>query len=138
VRLDDGDVQVRAYTMSPAGTWNIGWRVAYAFAFAPPTQGPPTVNVVQKNSLIPTWFTLGGNQGLDIFLHAPTWREVPCWPNAPQHLVPKSHDPRLSYDPLTDRYEYVKSYWLNWVGTCRVMRMTFVDGTVARARYRLR
>ncbi len=104
-------MQVRVYAMSPGGTWNFAWKVdPFAFAFADPTSGPPTVNVVGADSPTPTWFTLGGNQGLSIFAHAPSWKQVQCWSGAAEHRIPRSFDPKLTYDPITDRYEYVASH----------------------------
>jgi len=110
----------------------------FAFAFASPTNGPPVVNSVPFDRPTGTWFTLGGNQGTHIFAHRPTWREVSCWTGATYVRVRGSSDAQLSYDPITDTYEYVASHQLDWKGTCRVLRMRFVDGTMAVARYKFR
>ena len=139
IRLIDGDVQVRVNAMSPAGIWNIAWKVPpFDFSFVAPTGGPPVVNVVRADRLTPTWFTLGGNQGSKIFAERPSWKPVPCWTGATEQRIPGSFDARLTYDPITDTYEYVESHPVDWAGTCRVLQLRFVDGTDVRARYRFR
>jgi hypothetical protein len=140
VRLSDGDVQITVYAMSPAGTWNFAWRLdPFDFSFAKPTAGPPVVNVVPSaKGSTPTFFTLGGNRGLEIFHHSPWWRRVPCWSNARERSVTRPGDVRLSYDPFSDEYEYTTFHPASWKGTCRVLTLPFQDGTIAHARYRFR
>ena len=44
----------------------------------------------------------------------------------------------LTYEPGSDRYQYVWKTSKAWAGQCRTFRMTLVDGSVHEAEFRFR
>jgi hypothetical protein len=106
----------------------------YTFTgFFSPVDNPPTVNVAKAGSGIPVKFSLGGNQGLDIFATgSPSSQQVTCDSGAPLDDIEQTAntgDAILSYDPVTDQYTYVWKTTKSWAGTCRRLTVAFNDGT---------
>jgi parallel beta-helix repeat protein len=140
VRLADGDVEVKVYGLDVDGVWNFGSRIEpFEFAFRPKTEAPPVVNVLWGPvGGAPTSFTLGGYQGIRILQRgSPTWHKVPCWKGAEEDPV-RTAVPTAgpTYEPFRDRYTVTPTFQQTWIGTCRVLKMAFVDGSRARVRYR--
>src|SRR4051812_32157238 len=106
----------------------------YSFTgFFSPVDNPPTVNVAKAGSAIPVKFSLGGNQGLNIFAAgSPSAQQVACDSGAPVDDIEQTAGPgdaTLTYDPATDQYTYVWKTTKSWAGTCRRLTVTFNDGT---------
>ncbi len=79
--------------------------------FFRPVDNPPAVNVVKAGSSVPLKFSLGGFQGLDVFLSGyPVSQQVACGSNTPlagSEQTMTAGNSTLSYDPTTDQYNYV-------------------------------
>ena len=108
--------------------------------FFAPVDNLPTVNTVNSGRAIPVKFSLGGDQGLDIFADgSPTSVRVACPSDPPldtiESTVPTTSN-TLTYDPVGDRYTYVWKTAKAWAGTCRVLTIEFVDGTTVEALFR--
>jgi alpha-tubulin suppressor-like RCC1 family protein len=117
------------------------YSVAYAFnGFFAPVENLPVVNVAQAGSAIPVKFSLGGDQGLNIFASgSPTAPAVPCNAVDPTDNlteVVNAGNSSLSYDAVADRYIYVWKTNKAWANTCRTLTLTFVDGTTQTASFK--
>ncbi len=115
----------------------------YTFTgFFQPVDNPPVVNVTKAGSAIPVKFSLGGNQGLDIFAPgSPYSQQVTCDSGAPVDDIEQTVSPgqnTLSYDPVTDQYTYVWKTDKAWSGTCRRLTVAFNDGTQQYANFKLK
>jgi len=108
--------------------------VNYNFTgFFQPVDNIPTLNRVKADSAIPVKFSLGCNQGLNIFYAGyPLSGTMQC----------DSHDPiddieatvnagnsSLNYDPVANQYIYVWKTDKAWAGTCRQLTVKLADGT---------
>jgi hypothetical protein len=108
--------------------------------FFAPVDNLPTVNTVNSGRAIPVKFSLGGDQGLEIFAAgSPSSVRVAC-PLAPpldtiETTVPANAN-TLTYDPASDRYTYVWKTLKSWAGTCRKLTVVFADGTTVEAMFR--
>ncbi|MGW5669779.1 PxKF domain-containing protein [Micromonospora sp. NPDC003776] len=112
----------------------------YTFTgFFSPVNNPPTVNSAKAGSAIPVKFSLGGDQGLDIFAAgSPASQQVTCDSGAPVDEIEQTVSPgnaTLTYDPATDQYTYVWKTAKSWAGTCRQLTVTFNDGTQHSANF---
>jgi hypothetical protein len=99
-----------------------------------PGEGPSYVfNSVKAGSAIPVKFSLGGNQGLDIFADGfPKSQPVSCTTAAlsdPIEQTVMAGNSSLSYDAASDNYTYVWKTNKGWAGTCRVLSVQLDDGT---------
>ena len=98
------------------------------------------VNVVRSGRAIPIKFSLGGDQGLEIFEPGfPASRRVTCEAGAIQGEVVETMTAgrsSLSYDPMTQEYTYVWSTERSWGGTCRVLTVRLIDGSEHSATFR--
>jgi hypothetical protein len=139
-KANDGQADSNIATVSIA--------IQYSFAgyFAPvdnPGLGPRYVfNSVKAGSAIPVKFSLGGNQGPDIFSPGyPTSRPVKCATAArtdPIEQTVTAGNSSLSYDAASDTYTYVWKTENNWAGTCRVLTVQLYDGTQHLAYFRFK
>ena len=110
------------------------YSVVYNFSgFFQPVDNTPTFNVVKAGARVPIKFSLSGDQGLNIFAAGyPTSVQVVCPPNASLDVIEqtlKSGGSSLSYDPLTDTYNYKWKTDKAWAGTCRQLIVRLNDGT---------
>jgi PKD repeat protein len=117
--------------------------VRYNFAgFFAPVANPPVLNESNAGSSIPVKFSLGGNQGLNIFAAGyPLSRTIACDGSAPQNDIIETVNPgqsSLSYDAATGTYTYVWKTEKAWGGTCRELVVRFNDGTEQTARFRFK
>ncbi|MFL5840271.1 MAG: PxKF domain-containing protein [Thermoleophilaceae bacterium] len=132
-----GHVTTRScdYTVEAYG-WS-GWK--------PPVNGN-ALNVAKAGSSIPMKFSLGGYRGMAnvIFAPAPAGSSNPS--SAPTNCSTGGEpDPvdqtvttnasGLSYDAVTDTYNYVWKTEKNWAGTCRQFMVKFADGYTRRANF---
>jgi Regulator of chromosome condensation (RCC1) repeat len=109
----------------------------YAWAgFSSPVANPPAVNPVTAGRAIPVTFSLGGDQGLDIFRSGyPASAAYPCGGSTPADATEPTVTAGasgLSYDPATDRYTYVWKTDKAWAGTCRALVIRLADGSPAK------
>ncbi|TVP42572.1 MAG: hypothetical protein EA350_15310 [Gemmatimonadales bacterium] len=98
------------------------------------------VNVAQAGRAIPVKFSLGGDQGLDIFMDgSPNSQVIACSAGVPEGAVEGTTTAgrsSLSYDPQTQQYTYVWRTERSWGNTCRRLTVEFTDGTVQSVDFR--
>jgi hypothetical protein len=107
---------------------------AYQFGgFQRPIDGgvPNTVNAGQA---VPVKFSLRGYRGMGIFMAGfPASAAYPCGTTPPSTATEAlATNGSLTYDPSSDRYSLVWKTQKAWTG-CRVLQLSFTDGSVARA-----
>jgi len=107
--------------------------------FFQPVDNAPVFNTVKAGSSVPVKFSLGGDQGLDIFLSGyPISKQVTCDASASIDAVEQTvttGNSVLSYDPLTDQYNYVWKTEKSWAGTCRQLVVILKDGSIHTANF---
>jgi hypothetical protein len=106
----------------------------YNFAgFFQPVDNAPTLNVAKAGSAIPVKFSLGGNQGLNIFQPGyPQVTTVSCSTSAPTDAIETTvtaGGTSLQYDSTADQYTYVWKTNANWAGTCVQVNLGLNDGS---------
>ncbi|MCA9945783.1 MAG: PxKF domain-containing protein, partial [Anaerolineales bacterium] len=101
--------------------------------FFSPVDNLPMVNTVKAGSSVPIKFSLSGDQGLSIFaISYPRSQAVTCDSSASLNDVETALNPGssgLTYDLLTDQYNFVWKTNKAWAGTCRLFTIRLVDGT---------
>ena len=101
--------------------------------FFQPVDNAPTMNVAKAGSAIPVKFSLGGNQGLDIFRTSyPRVTTVSCSTNAPTDAIETTvtaGSSSLQYDSTTNQYSYVWKTNSNGAGTCAQFELGLNDGS---------
>ena len=103
--------------------------------FFGPVDNPDVLNRVRAGSAIPVKFSLGGDQGLDIFAEAdgssfPRSGPIPCNSTDPVDTVEQTvtaNSSGLTYDASTNIYTYVWKTQRNWTG-CRQLVVRLDDG----------
>ena len=118
---------------SGVSPFTVAERTAYKFSgFFAPVDNLPTFNVVKAGSAVPVKFSLGGDQGLDIFdTGYPISQEIACKDAAPMDNIEQTvsvGDSGLQYDATTDTYTYVWKTQKSWSGTCRQLIVRSDDG----------
>lgn len=126
------DTKVRTVEVSP-----------YNFTgFFSPIDNPPTLNEMKAGAAAPVKFSLGGNQGLDIFAAgSPSSVQVSCSSGVPISDVEETEtagQSSLSYDAASDRYKYTWKTESSWKNTCRQLTVTLRDGTVHIANFKFK
>jgi hypothetical protein len=110
--------------------------------FFHPVENLPTVNIVTAGQAIPMKFSLGGNQGLNIFaVGYPISSPIACDANEPGSTIEETVNAggsTLSYNTTTDQYTYVWNTNKAWKGTCRMFVVKLADGTEHFAKFRFR
>ena len=110
--------------------------------FFPPVDNLPVLNEVNAGRAIPVKFSLGGNQGLDIFAAGyPKSQETACDPTTLVDGIEQTvtaGSSSLSYDPITDQYNYVWKTEKAWVNTCRQLVVKLNDNSVHRANFKFK
>lgn len=120
---------------SPATyTWTV--RNPYPFSgFLAPVKSPPQLNRVKAGRIVPVRFTIGGNQGLNIF--APGYPKVVpinCGTRQPVDInvdldpTERSATTSLIYNRITGRYIYLWRTDTAWANTCQQLVLKFNDG----------
>jgi predicted extracellular nuclease len=101
--------------------------------FFSPVANPPTLNTVKAGQAVPVKFSLNGDQGLNIFAAGyPQSTAIACDSSESQAAIEETitaGSSSLSYDPITDTYNYVWKTDKGWAGTCRQLVVKLVDGT---------
>jgi Tol biopolymer transport system component len=118
------------------------YSVVYDFdGFFSPVDDPPIFNTVKAGRAIPVTFSLGGDQGLDIFADGyPRSGKIPADPNAPLDDIEQNEtagESSLSYDSTTDRYTYVWKTDKAWFGQSRQLVLKLDDGSEREANFEL-
>lgn len=108
--------------------------VIYNFdGFLPPVADLPATNQATGGSAIPIKFTLGGAEGLEIFVAGyPASQLVDCSTGlslGPAEEIENPGSTLLSYDVNTGRYTFIWKTDKAWRGTCRMLILKFDDGT---------
>jgi hypothetical protein len=114
--------------------------------FFRPVDNPDVVNSAKAGSTIPVKFSLGGDQGLNIF-----WTLTPnvSYPNSGKLTIDQvTGDPidaleeystatvsGLKYDATANQYIYNWKTDKNWAGTYRQLIIRLEDGTYHRANF---
>jgi len=116
------------------------YRVVYDFGgFFSPVDDLPTFNTVKAGRAIPVKFSLGGDQGLDIFAEGyPRSGTIPADPDAPLDAIEQTEtagESSLSYDPTTDQYTYVWKTDKAWAGQTRQLVLKLDDGSEHTANF---
>jgi hypothetical protein len=116
-----------------ARTFTVPLTASTFSGFFAPVDNPPVFNVAKGGQAIPVKFSLGGNQGLDIFAAGyPTSQQIACDSSAPLDDVEQTvaaGSSSLSYDATTDQYTYVWKTDKAWAKTCRQLTVRLSDGS---------
>lgn len=125
------------------GSASVGHTVIFNFTgFFSPVDNLPMINSVKAGQAVPVKFSLGGIKGLNIFAAGyPKSTVVACDATAPVDNIEQTvtaGGSSLSYDPTTGQYNYVWKTDKAWAGTCRLLIVTFVDGTTQYAKFRFK
>ena len=122
------------------GAFELGVTSTYNFSgFFQPVDNLPTFNVVQAGVGVPVRFSLGGDQGLDIFAAGyPVSAKIACG-GAPQDAIEETvivGASSLSYDAASDTYTYLWKTNKAWANTCRQLNIRLNDGTEHKANFK--
>ena len=106
----------------------------YTFSgFFQPVDNPPTFNRVKAGGGIPVKFSLGGNQGLDIFAAGyPRSERIDCDSSGSMDDVEQTvtaGGSSLSYNATADQYTYTWKTDKPWASTCRRLTVRLNDNT---------
>jgi HYR domain len=108
--------------------------LTYNFSgFFQPVDNPPVLNVVKAGRGIAVKFSLGGNQGLNIFAAGyPKSQQINCDTATALDDVEETvtvGSSSLSYDSTADQYTYIWKTNTTWTGTCRQLVVRLNDDT---------
>jgi hypothetical protein len=121
----DHDIYARTFTVPLTPSTFSG--------FFAPVDNPPVLNVAKGGQAIPVKFSLGGNQGLDIFAAGyPKSQQIACDSSSPLADVEQTvsaGSSSLSYDATADQYTYVWKTDKAWAGTCWQLTLRLSDGS---------
>jgi hypothetical protein len=131
---------------SQASHWNFGKRGFTISGLFQPVDNLPVLNSVKAGSAIPVKFSLGANQGLNIFTSEyPRSVQTACNSAAPIDAIEQTvsaGSSSLSYDAKTNQYTYVWKTDKSWSaapgGPCRQLVLAFVDGSFLRANFKFK
>jgi len=143
-----------AWTSSPTGV--VGDRDVYGATIELPTVGPrytfggflapvdprPTLNSMKGGAAVPVKFSLGGNQGTNIFAPGyPKSQVIACDSTANVDGIETTVNAggsSLAYDPASGLYSYVWKTDKVWAGTCRQLVLGLADGSFQRANFKFK
>jgi predicted 3-demethylubiquinone-9 3-methyltransferase (glyoxalase superfamily) len=156
-KLDTASVGQHTFTVESkdeagnAGSESIVYQVIYDFGgfFGPVDNPDVATNKAKAGSSIPVKFSLGGDQGLDIFALGtdannnsftyPTSTAMKCDStdqlDAIEETVTAGGN-SLQYDSSLEQYTYVWKTDKAWAGTCRQLVVKLDDGTYHRADFK--
>jgi hypothetical protein len=107
--------------------------------FFQPVDNLPALNKAKAGSAIPVKFSLGGNQGMNIFMAGyPSSTAVTCGNTGNADLIESTvtaGQSSLNYDAAADQYNYVWKTQTTWANSCRTLTVKLVDGTVHQANF---
>ena len=142
IPLPDHPITLVDESYLPATTnGTVTYRVAFNFTgFFSPVSNPPYLNTVNAGRAIPVKFSLGGNQGFNIFATGyPISQPMACNPSAPLNKVNQTTNDTtssLSFNAGANQYVYVWKTDASWAGACRQLTLQFVDGTIQFAYFK--
>jgi CSLREA domain-containing protein len=147
--IDTATVGAKTFTVNAtdnagnASSASVNYSVIYNWAgFFSPVDNLPVLNTVKAGSSIPVKFSLGDDQGLDIFTAGyPKVQQIACDGGAPSDAIEEtmsSGSSGLQYDPVTDTYTYVWKTQKSWAGTCRQLIVRLDDGTEHVANFKFK
>lgn len=115
----------------------------YTFGgFLQPVDSLPMLNSMKAGAAVPVKFSLGGFQGLDIFMSGyPKSEFILCDSTAQVDGIEQTMSAggsSLSYDATSDVYTYVWKTDKSWAGTCRQLVFKFADESTQRANFKLK
>src|SRR6266540_631293 len=130
-------------TPNLSAQYSITITVFYNFVgFFQPIDNLPIVNKAQAGSAIPVKFSLGGNQGLNIFMVGyPVSGMYPCNTSDVSVDIEQTVNAggsSLTYDPVANQYVYVWKTEKSWANSCRQLVVKFADGTDKRANFQFK
>ncbi len=109
--------------------------------FFQPVDNLPTLNLVNAGQAIPVKFSLGSDQGLDIFEAGyPKSEQIVCNSGALVDGIEttvNAGSSSLSYSAGNDQYTYVWKTDKSWTG-CRQLVVKLLDGTIHRANFQFK
>jgi len=122
---------------------SVTYQVVYNWSgFFQPVDNLPTVNSAKAGSAIPVKFSLGGNEGLNIFAAGyPKVQQVACASGAPIDEIEQTVTAGasgLTYDAASGQYSYIWKTDKSWAGSCRQLVVRLVDGTEHIAGFQFR
>jgi predicted extracellular nuclease len=140
---DDQDVlyEVNPYRTSDHDPVVVGLNpLHYNFTgFFQPVDNLPVINSVKAGQAIPVKFSLGGDQGLNIFAAGyPKIEFTACMSgtvDAVETTVTAGNS-SLSYDPSSDQYTYVWKTDKAWANKCGTLQVRFNDGATYTALFK--
>jgi len=107
--------------------------------FFSPVDNPPAVNSMKAGAAVPVKFSLGGDEGLNIFNPGyPASQQVNCQsgvPISPIEETVTAGNSSLQYNPTTGQYTYVWKTDKAWKDTCRQLTLQLTDGTNHQANF---
>ncbi|MCA1621351.1 MAG: DUF5011 domain-containing protein [Acidobacteria bacterium] len=110
--------------------------------FFSPVANLPTFNSVKAGQSVPVKFSLGGNQGLNIFAEGyPASGVIACNSSGEPNVIDETQTAGgsgLSYDASTGTYTYVWKTEKSWKDTCRQLVIQLSDGTFHRANFQFK
>ena len=117
--------------------------VLYNFSgFFSPVDNLPAFNEMKAGQAVPVKFSLSGNKGLNIFAaNSPNSVQISCDSGAtilPVEETVNAGSSSLSYDPTSDRYNYVWKTESSWKNTCRQLNVVLNDGTTQSALFKFK
>jgi probable HAF family extracellular repeat protein len=133
----NGNGNIVGYGYNPDGLQHAFLLRPYFDGFYQPVDNFPTLNKAKAGKTIPIRFSLGRDQGLDIFATGyPKSETIPCNSTTPVDAIEETASGKhgLFYNARTDRYEYEWETSSTWRG-CRQFVMKLKDGSVQRANF---
>ena len=110
--------------------------------FFAPIDNLPALNEMKAGQAAPVKFSLGGNQGLNIFAAgSPSSVQISCStsdPILPVEQTETAGSSSLSYDSTSNQYKYTWKTESTWKNTCRQLTVTLRDGTVHVAKFKFK
>lgn len=117
-------------------------KTVYDFkGFFSPVDNLPVFNEMNAGRSVPVKFSLQGNQGLAIFASTPSSKPVACDIYAVTDAIEvtvNDTSSKLTYDVLSDTYNYVWNTDKAWTGTCRQLDIALIDGTSRSAQFKFK
>lgn len=115
------------------GAFELEQAAVFPFSgFFQPVDNAPTLNQVKADQSIPVKFSLGGNQGLNIFAAGyPASQQISCSSSAPIDVIEETTTANqgLTYDAASGQYTYVWKTNKSWAGACRQFTLRLADGS---------
>lgn len=115
--------------------------VTYNFAgFFQPIDNSPALNAAKAGSAIPVKFSLGGNQGMNIFQFNPASGVIACGATDGDAIEETltAGSSNLQFDPGSNQYIYVWKTEKSWAGQCRILQIRFKDGSSRSALFKFK